>query len=88
MPNHIHILLWLKPEAKGPSVTPVPTIQNSFISRFVSTFKRFCNKEYGENIWQYRSHDHIILNRQDYEEHLRYILENPIKWHYDELYKE
>ncbi len=97
MPNHIHIMLWVKgaengpsrtPEADGPSRTPVPTVQNSVPSRFVSTFKRFCNKEYGTNIWQYRSNDHIIRNRQDYEEHLRYIYENPMRWYYDELYTE
>ena len=69
----------------GPSI---PTIQNSSVSRFVSTFKRFCNKECGENIWQYRSHDHIIRNQEDYEEHLRYIHQYPSRWHYDELYNE
>ena len=57
MPNHIHIVLWVKGKdspsaiADGPSGTPVPTVQNSVPSRFVSTFKRFCNKEYGTNIW-------------------------------------
>jgi REP element-mobilizing transposase RayT len=88
MPNHIHIMLWVKGAGNGPSRTPVPTVQNSVPSRFVSTFKRFCNKEYGINIWQYRSNDHIIRDRQDYEEHLRYIYENPIRWCYDELYAE
>ena len=88
MPNHIHIMLWVKGAENGPSRTPVPTVQNSIPSRFVSTFKRFCNKEYGVNIWQYRSNDHIIRNRQDYEEHLRYIYENPMRWYYDELYAE
>lgn len=86
MPNHIHILLFVK--ENGPSGTPVPTIQNSIVSRFVSTFKRFCNKEFGENIWQYRSFDHIIRNREDYEEHLRYIYQNPVNWYYDELYSD
>ena len=107
MPNHIHIMLWVKttesvenkpsrtpvengpsrtPVENGPSRTPVPTVQNSIPSRFVSTFKRFCNKEYGSNIWQYRSYDHIIRNPQDYEEHLRYIYENPLRWLHDELY--
>ena len=52
MPNHIHIMLWVKGAGNGPSRTPVPTVQNSVPSRFVSTFKRFCNKEYGVNIWQ------------------------------------
>ena len=60
MPNHIHIMLWVKgagngpsrtPVTDGPSRTPVPTVQNSVPSRFVSTLKRFCNKEYGTNIW-------------------------------------
>ena len=88
MPNHIHIMLWVKGEGNGPSGTPVPTVQNSIPSRFMSTFKRFCNKEYGENIWQYRSNDHIIRNREDYEEHLRYIYENPLRWQDDELYSE
>ena len=50
MPNHIHILLRITGE--GPSGRPVPTARNSTVSRFVSTFKRFCNKEYGKNIWQ------------------------------------
>ena len=98
MPNHIHIMLWVKgtenvtsgtPDTNGPSRTPVPTtVQNSVPSRFVSTLKRFCNKEYGTNIWQYRSYDHIIRNRQDFEEHLRYIYENPMRWKYDKLYAE
>jgi REP element-mobilizing transposase RayT len=88
MPNHIHILLWIKGEENGPSGTPVPTEQNTITARFLSTFKRFCNKEYSKNIWQYRSNDHIIRNREDYEEHIKYIYENPARWYYDELYSE
>ena len=88
MPNHIHIMLWVKGTKNGPSGTPVPTVQNSIPSRFLSTFKRFCNKECGSNIWQYRSNDHIIRSRADYERHLRYIHENPLHWLYDELYTE
>ena len=79
MPNHIHFLLWVK-ENKNKT--------DSVCSQFVSTFKRFCNQEYGENIWQARFNDHIIRNRDDYEEHVKYIYENPIRWCYDELYTE
>ena len=93
MPNHIHLLLWVKDNknmtSNGQSRTPVPTNierANSACSQFVSTFKRFCNKEYGENIWQARFYDHIIRNREDYKEHMKYIYENPIRWYYDELY--
>ena len=95
MPNHIHLLLWIKnaesPNEYGQSGTPVPTNvlrANNACSRFVSTFKRFCNKEYGENIWQSRFNDHIIRNHDDYEEHVEYICKNPINWYYDELYAE
>ena len=91
MPNHIHILLLVKVNKNddGQSRTPVPTNVervNNVCSQFVSTFKRFCNKEYGENIWQARFNDHIIRNRNDYEEHKKYIYENPTHWYYDELY--
>ena len=88
MPNHIHIMVFVKGKENGPSRTPVPTNQNTIVARFVSTFKRFCNKEYGKNIWQYRSNDHIIRNREDYEDHLRYIHENPMRWEFDQLYRE
>ena len=88
MPNHIHLMLIVNHEDNGPSRTPVPTIQNSTVSRFISTFKRFCNKDCGENIWQYRSYDHIIRNSQDHKEHLNYIYENPLRWSDDKLYSE
>ena len=95
MPNHIHLLLCVKENMcggmseKGQSGTPVPTNierANSACSRFVSTFKRFCNKEYGGNIWQARFNDHIIRNCDDYDRHMNYIRENPIRWYCDELY--
>ncbi len=84
MPNHIHIMLLVLSD--GSSRTSTPTRQHSTVSRFVSTFKRFCNKEYGENIWQRYFNDHIIRDREDYEKHLKYIAENPLRWHFDELY--
>jgi len=86
MPNHIHIMLWIKNDEFGPSGTPVPSMQNTITARFLSTFKRFCNKEYGKNIWQYRSYDHIIRNLQDYEIHMKYIYDNPVRWQSDDLY--
>ena len=61
---------------------------NNVLSKFVSTFKRFCNKEYGENVWQSRFNDHIIRNNKDYEEHMQYIYENPARWIYDEMYEQ
>jgi REP element-mobilizing transposase RayT len=75
MPDHIHLLIHLYDN--GRSGTPAPTNANSAIAQFVSTFKRFCNKEYGKNIWQRSYYDHIIRNDQDYREVWQYIEQNP-----------
>lgn len=84
MPDHIHLLITI---FNGQSRTPVTTDinleidnKNSVISKFVNTLKRFCNKEYGENIWQPRYYDHIIRNQQDYNETWEYIESNLQKW--------
>ena len=76
MPDHIHFLITLH---NGHPGTGVPT-RTSMIARFVGTFKRFCNKEYGENIWQSRYYDHVVRNQQDYNEIWEYIDNNPRKW--------
>ena len=76
MPDHIHFLITIH---DGHPETDVP-MRTSVIARFVGTFKRFCNKEYGENIWQGRYYDHVIRNQQDYNEVSEYIENNPRKW--------
>jgi len=53
---------------------------NSLISKFISTFKRFCNKEYGKNIWQRSFYDHVIRDDNDLTGAKTYISENPIRW--------
>ena len=88
MPNHIHILLYIKQKEEIVIVPTSVARSNSPFSQFLSTYKRFCNKEYGENIWQARAYDHIIRNKEDYEKHMKYIYENPMRWYYDELYSE
>ena len=87
MPDHIHLILSITNaktrkqmiENHGTSRTPSPTKANSEISKFISTFKRFCNKEYGENIWQRSYYDHIIRNEEDFLNIWKYIDGNPIK---------
>ena len=72
----------VKPSSKAPTPT------NEMLPHIVSTFKRFCNKEIGNNIFQRGYIEHIVRDRDDYEEHVKYIYENPIRWYYDELYTE
>ncbi len=77
MPNHIHILLRICADGCGrPLVAPT-------MSRVVKQLKGYVSKQVGTTIWQKSFHDHIIRNRKDYEEHLQYICENPIRWGYD-----
>ena len=104
MPNHIHLILFVREDGSsrtstptdenicvgnGSSRTSIPTVrQHSVVPAFVSTFKRFCNKEFGENIWQRYYYDHIIRDKHDFEEISKYIYENPLKWEFDELHCE
>ena len=82
MPNHIHLLLRVRVDEYGrPLVAPT-------MSRVIKQLKGIVTKQIGASIWQKSFHDHIIRNREDYEEHIRYIYENPIHWYYDELYTE
>jgi len=85
MPNHIHLLIFVHND--GSPRTSTPTKQTSAVSHFVSTFKRFCNKECGGNVWQRGFYDHVIRGQEDYEKIVRYICQNPMKWHSDELYE-
>ena len=85
MPNHIHLILIVQ-DAGGTSKAPSPT--NNTISRAVSTFKRFVNKEVGQNVFQRSFHDHIIRNQADYLKIWNYIDTNPDKWADDCFYTE
>lgn len=52
------------------------------MSRVVKQTKGYVTKRIGKSIWQKLFVDHIIRNREDYEKHLKYIHENPMKWYY------
>ena len=91
MPDHIHAIIFLYPDEYavkkgGSSRAPTPT--NEMLPHVISTFKRFCNKEIGSNVFQRGYIEHIIRDREDYETRVKYIYENPIRWYYDELYTE
>ena len=64
-------------------IKPTPT--NEMLPHIVSTFKRFCNKEFGDKIFQRGYIEHIICDHKDYETRRKYIYENPMKWYYKQL---
>ena len=56
------------------------------LSRIVQQLKGYVTKRVGYSIWQKLFVDHVIRNREDYEEHIKYIYENPMRLQYNELY--
>lgn len=91
MPNHFHAIITI---ARA-DMESAPTI-----SEIVQTFKRYSTIEYtkavkkgilppfDQQIWQRSFHDHIIRNRDDYNEIFKYISENPMRWYSDRFYAE
>lgn len=74
MPNHIHLIVEKE------------NILNSVLSNDIRSFKTLVTKEVGFQIWQSGFYDHIIRNNYDYNVHLQYINDNPIKWCEDKYY--
>lgn len=86
MPNHIHIIFSVYDETAGAS--PRPTITD-IVCVYKSLTTRECNKNgHSGKLFQTSFFEHIIRCREDYEEIAKYIFENPINWHYDELYSD
>ena len=86
MPNHIHAILILNGDTAGAS--PRPTLTD-IVCAYKSLTTRECKKNGFEGIlFQTSFYEHIIRGREDYEEIVKYIYENPIRWYYDELYTE
>ena len=80
MPDHIHLLLIIRADEFGrPMVAPT-------MSRVVQQLKGYVTKRIGHSIWQKLFFDHIIRNHIDYEEHIKYIYENPSSLEYKSKY--
>ena len=74
MPNHIHLIVEKE------------NILNSVLSNDIRSFKTVVTKEVGFQRWQSGFYDHIIRDDYDYNVHLQYINDNPIKWCEDKYY--
>ena len=80
MPNHIHVLLQIIPDANGRTQF-APTV-----SRMVKQFKGAVTKRIGTPLFQRSFHDHIIRDERDYQLIWQYIDQNPLKWKLDCFY--
>ena len=82
MPNHIHLLLQIKPDDDGRAML-APAV-----SVVVQQMKGVVTKQIGRSIWQKLFHDHVIRDERDYLKIWEYIDGNPFKWTEDCFYTE
>ena len=80
MPNHLHLIVAITADENGRTQF-APTV-----GRMVKQFKGAVTKAVGRPIWQKSFMEHIIRSKNDYTEISNYIYQNPLNWHFDELY--
>ena len=86
MPNHIHIIFFIKNDTAGAS--PCPTLSD-IICTYKSLTTRKCKEIYPcDRIFQTSFYDHIIRDYRDYEKCWIYIENNPARWCEDKYYCE
>ena len=85
MPNHIHLLLFLKNSGTG---DPSPTLGNVIGWFKYQTTKQINleNGTTGAKVFQRSYHDHVVRNEQDYLKIWEYIENNPARWQLDCFY--
>ena len=76
MPDHVHLLLKICADEFGrPMDAPA-------MSQVVQQMKGYVTKQIGHSIWQKSFFDHVIRNSADYNEHIKYIYDNPVNWQF------
>ncbi|MBQ2279320.1 MAG: transposase [Clostridia bacterium] len=81
MPDHIHVLIQLI--SRGAEENP-RTDLNGIICAYKSLVVRQIQNEYRyyDKIFQTSYFEHVLRNRQDYEETEKYIRNNPVRWYF------
>ena len=83
MPDHIHLIVWLKSDERAIHESP---LQNrSDIPKIMGFFKMNVSKKIHAlypnlQVWQRSYFDHVIRNHEDLSEIRQYIHENPRRW--------
>lgn len=88
MPNHVHMILAVKCNHTEDGASRMPRPTNALIPSFMSSLKRFTNKQSGQMLWQSEYYDHIVRNEKDYLRIWQYTDENPAKWEDDKYFAE
>lgn len=89
MPNHVHLLVNVLKDPTGCSgASEMPRPANGVIPKFLSSLKRFTNRENGVQLWQNGYYDHIVRDEADFLRIWQYIDNNPAVWLEDKYYSE
>ena len=100
MPNHFHGIVIIKPVGtKGLSPLPSsarsthPSMKPRSLSSLMTGFKSAVTKNIniirnapGTPVWQRNYYEHIIRNENALNNIRRYIINNPLSWHVDQLH--
>jgi len=88
MPNHIHLLLSIKPSSGRENPSPTVATAIGWLKYQITKDINDLKKSKCERIFQRSFFDHVIRNQYDYMEISKYIKDNPARWYYDKLYSE
>ena len=84
MPNHIHVIFFLNDDTAG--VNPRLTVMDVVCAYKSLTSKDCKDNGFNDRLFQTSFYEHVIRNKDDYDNTVKYILENPTKWYFDEMY--
>ena len=90
MPDHIHLILVITRDNAERAIRESPLRQRSIISNVVGYIKMNASKSIrlknncSDPIWQRSYYEHIIRDKDDYAEIVKYIQENPLKRLYEQ----
>ena len=85
MPNHIHLII--NPSCSAAGASPRPTVMD-IICTYKSLTTKECKKLFTvDKVFQTSFYEHIIRSKEEYEETLKYIYDNPAHWIFDPLYQ-
>lgn len=83
MPDHVHLLVTITEEIFGSALPDVMRFFKTMTTNaYIRGVKAGCFPPFEGKLWQKSYYDHVIRNRQDYEEVWEYIENNPAKWIY------
>lgn len=94
MPNHFHAIINLNedvgatrrvalPQTAGPPQNSIGAIVGQFKSLTTKQINRLRNTP-GADVWQRNYYEHIIRNPKKFEKIRNYIVNNPLKWDFDQ----